>query len=128
MIGTLGERIHIYSGIDGEEIFSRNMYHPVEQTSSVNDLDNNGSPELLIGLRNGMLYCFSGGDGNSGSNLQGDVNQDGTVNILDIILTVNIILGYYEANELELWLADVNLDGSINILDIIAIANIILYP
>jgi len=41
---------------------------------------------------------------------------------------VNIILGYYEANELELWLADVNLDGSINILDIIAIANTILNP
>jgi hypothetical protein len=128
IIGTLGERIHVYSGIDGEEIFSRNMYHPVEQTSSVNDLDNNGSPELLIGLRNGMLYCFSGGDANEDVYLEGDINLDGLVNILDIILMVNIILGYYEANELELWLADVNLDGSINILDIIAIANIILNP
>jgi hypothetical protein len=39
---------------------------------------------------------------------------------------VNIILGNYEANELELWLADVNLDGSINILDIIALVNVIL--
>ena len=126
LIGTLDEKLSVLSGLDGQEIFNKNMYHPVEQTSSVTDLDNNGSPELLIGLRNGMLYCFSGGDGNSGSNLQGDVNQDGTVNILDIILLVNIILGYYEANELELWLADLNSDGAINILDIIAIANIIL--
>ena len=39
---------------------------------------------------------------------------------------VNIILGNYEINELELWLADVNLDRSINILDIIALVNVIL--
>ena len=58
--------------------------------------------------------------------LEGDINLDELVNILDIILMVNIILGNYEANELELWLADVNLDGSINILDIIALVNVIL--
>ena len=54
------------------------------------------------------------------------MNQDGTVNILDIILVVSIILAEYDPNELELWLADVNLDGSINILDIIALVNVIL--
>ena len=56
------------------------------------------------------------------------INLDELVNILDIILVANIILGDYEANELELGLADLNSDGAINILDIIAIANIILNP
>ena len=104
------------------------MYHPVEQTSYVMDLDDNGTPEILVGLRNGKLFCYSGGDANEDAYLEGDINLDGLVNILDIILVVNIILGYYDANELELLLADVNLDGAINILDIIAIANIILNP
>jgi len=54
------------------------------------------------------------------------INLDELVNILDIILVENIILGDYEVNELELWLADLNLDGAINILDIIVITNIIL--
>ena len=60
--------------------------------------------------------------------MEGDINLDELVNILDILLVVNIILGDYEANELELWLADLNSDGAINILDIIAIATIILNP
>ncbi len=126
LIGTLDEKLSVLSGLDGQEIFSKNMYHPVEQTSSITDLDNNSTPEILVGLRNGKLFCYSGGDANEDAYLEGDINLDGLVNILDIILVVNIILGNYEANELELWLADVNLDGSINILDIIALVNVIL--
>ena len=128
LIGTLDEQLSVLSGLDGQEIFSKNMYHPVEQTSYVMDLDGNGTPEILVGLRNGKLFCFSGGDANEYAYLDGDINLDELVNILDIILVVNIILGDYEANELELWLADLNSDGAINILDIIAIANIILNP
>ena len=56
------------------------------------------------------------------------INLDELVNILDIIMVANIILGDYEVNELELWLADLNSDWAIHILDIIAIANIILNP
>ena len=92
------------------------------------DLDGNGTPEILVGLRNGKLFCFSGGDANEDAYLDGDINLDVLENILDIILVVNIILDTYDANELELWLADLNSDGAINILDIIAIANIILNP
>jgi hypothetical protein len=128
LIGTLDEKLSVLSGLDGQEIFSKNMYHPVEQTSYVMDLDGNGTPEILVGLRNGKLFCYSGGDANEDAYLDGDINLDELVNILDIILVVNIILGDYEANELELWLADLNSDGAINILDIIAIANIILKP
>ena len=54
--------------------------------------------------------------------ISGDINEDGTVNILDVILTINIILGIDEINQL----ADLNNDGLINILDIVLIVNIIL--
>ena len=52
----------------------------------------------------------------------GDVNEDGIINVLDIILTVNIILGTsdYSNN------ADVNSDGIVNVLDIVSLVNVIL--
>ncbi len=52
----------------------------------------------------------------------GDVNGDGNINVQDIILTVNIILGLNPFTSS----ADVNEDGLINILDVVGIVNIIL--
>ena len=55
----------------------------------------------------------------------GDINQDNSINILDIIELVNAILngnmigiGYY--------LSDLNGDGILNIQDLIALVNVIL--
>jgi len=59
-------------------------------------------------------YCPS-------ESIQGDVNGDGVVNILDIIATVNIVLGGEFNNS-----ADLNSDGNVDILDVILIVNIIL--
>ena len=63
-------------------------------------------------------------DGNycSENYILGDVNTDQVVDVLDIILTVNIILGHSEFNQN----ADLNNDDAINIQDIILILNIIL--
>ena len=52
----------------------------------------------------------------------GDLNQDELLNILDIIIMVNIILGL----ENEQPLADMNDDGIVNILDVITLINAIL--
>tara|TARA_B100000029_G_C17373513_1_gene887041 strand:+ start:235 stop:984 length:750 start_codon:yes stop_codon:yes gene_type:complete len=54
--------------------------------------------------------------------LTGDVNFDGTVNVSDVVVTVNIVLGISPFEEL----ADLNVDGTINIQDIILLVNIIL--
>ena len=51
--------------------------------------------------------------------IPGDVNMDGIINILDVIVMINMILGL----EAESTLADLNGDGSINIQDIIIIIN-----
>ena len=55
----------------------------------------------------------------------GDLNSDEAINILDIIVLANLILGSDPTNE-EFQLADLNGDGVLNILDIIFLINIVL--
>ena len=54
----------------------------------------------------------------------GDINQDLIIDILDIVIIINSILGD-ELNDLEFYLGDVNSDNILNIQDIIIIINII---
>ena len=54
--------------------------------------------------------------------LYGDINNDGNINIQDVILSVNIILDSLTYNEA----ADINMDGTIDVLDVINIVNLIL--
>ena len=56
-------------------------------------------------------------------NVLGDINQDGSVNILDVIVLVNYIL---DSESSQSDLLDINSDGNINILDVIQLVNIIL--
>ena len=73
-----------------------------------------------------MIYVLDELTGNN-QGVAGDVNNDEVVNILDIIQTVNIILGANPTpTEYELWSADMNQDGNIDILDIVLIVNTIL--
>jgi uncharacterized protein (TIGR02145 family) len=55
--------------------------------------------------------------------LSGDVNEDGFVNVNDVVIAVNIVLGMSPFNEL----ADINGDSIINVQDIILLVNIILW-
>lgn len=54
--------------------------------------------------------------------IMGDLNDDNTLNVQDIIIMVNIILGIEEYNEA----ADLSGDGIINVLDVIQLMNLIL--
>jgi hypothetical protein len=71
------------------------------------------------------LDCGDNCDDEGCSNDAGDVNEDGTVNILDIVQVANAVLGG-SLSGCGAEAADVNGDGAINILDIVSIANIIL--
>ena len=51
----------------------------------------------------------------------GDINQDSSINIQDIILTINFVL-----NDEYNSLADLNSDGIIDVLDIVQLVNMIL--
>ena len=56
----------------------------------------------------------------------GDINQDATYNVLDVILTVNLVLSTETIPECEFYSADVNADGVLNILDVIEVINLVL--
>ena len=73
-----------------------------------------------------MMYVLNELIGDSSEGIAGDVNNDGLINILDVIQTVNIILGANpNPTVYELWAADMNQDGNIDILDIVLIVNTI---
>ena len=98
-----------------------------EATSSyIFEIDQNGQtvwdydyPSNMSMIPRAQKYGYDYFDSNS---LLGDVNEDDVINVLDVIITVNIILesGEYNSN------ADINDDESINIQDVISLLNIIL--
>ena len=52
----------------------------------------------------------------------GDLNDDGLINVLDVVILVNIVLGYDEPIDS----GDLNGDGILNVLDVVMLVNIIL--
>jgi len=58
--------------------------------------------------------------------IAGDVNLDETVNVQDLILLVNFVLGIDNPSDQQFDSGNINEDGILNILDIIATVNIIL--
>ena len=59
----------------------------------------------------------------SGSGILGDVNNDEAVDVLDIVIVVNMIVGSESPNYAT---ADFNFDGQINVQDVILLINIVL--
>ncbi len=56
----------------------------------------------------------------------GDVNLDGTLNVLDVVMMVNYVLDAIEFSPIQVSLADLNEDGGVNVLDIVQLVNLIL--
>ena len=58
--------------------------------------------------------------------IPGDINQDEIIDILDLVMVVNYILGIQDFETIQIYASDINEDGLINIQDIISLINIIL--
>ncbi len=56
----------------------------------------------------------------------GDVNNDGVIDVLDVVRCVAIIMGDIEPTEYELWAGDVNGDEMMDVLDIVIIVDYIM--
>ena len=54
-----------------------------------------------------------------------DVNNDGTINVVDIVIIVNIIFNITTPTSQQLCAADVTQDGIINVIDIVNTVNYI---
>ena len=76
------------------------------------DIEEYPSPQLVL-----PITLVSGG----GCGETGDVNGDGAVNVVDVVLAVNYIL----AQSFD-GCADLNGDGALNVVDIVILVNIIL--
>ncbi len=83
-----------------------------------------GSDEVLISDRRTGLYVVD--VFNDGNQVIGDVNSDTDINVVDIIIIVNYIVGSMELSEFQIFLADVNQDGEVDILDVVSLVSIIL--
>ena len=55
-----------------------------------------------------------------------DVNFDGITNVLDVVQTVNYVLGNIDFTDEQLIAADINKDGIVNILDVITVVQTLL--
>ena len=58
--------------------------------------------------------------------LLGDINGDSGVDVLDVIILVNFIVGNEDPNDEQIIVSDLNDDQEVNVLDVIALVNIIL--
>ncbi len=63
---------------------------------------------------------------NNSNSLLGDINSDNTLDVIDVVLLVNYIIGQSEFNDYELFIGDLNSDSIINVLDIVSLVNEIL--
>ena len=114
---------NIYIGTDSGIFFSSNSgisweswSHNIPKVPVTGLKIHNPTRRLICGT-----YGISAFSLDLDQELVGDINVDGVVNILDIVLLVNMVLNAeYNA------LADLNNDGVINILDIVVLVNIIL--
>ena len=58
--------------------------------------------------------------------LPGDVNEDGLLNILDVVLVIGFIIGNNDFSEDQISSSDINSDGTINVLDVVLLVNVVL--
>ena len=56
----------------------------------------------------------------------GDLNQDNSINIQDIVLLINLVLNPQEPTQQELCFSDLNQDNILNVLDVVLLVNLIL--
>jgi len=96
---------------------SANIKEVTENGSTVWSYNHSGNNVSIARAQKYALDYFDEVD----DSIAGDLNNDGILNILDIVSLVNLVLsGNYESA------GDINQDGTLNILDIVSLVNLIL--
>lgn len=75
---------------------------------------------------NGLLSSGECVDYEINDILLGDINSDTIINVQDVVLLINFILGTIEPNDDQNTAGDINIDGIINVQDVVILINIIL--
>ena len=90
----------------------------INQDGIIAYANNEIDTEWMLSVIEDLLFLDSG--------IVGDINQDGLVNILDVVNILNYILGVYIPTDNQFNLSDMNQDGFLNVLDVVLLVNIIL--
>lgn len=113
--------------VDGEKLAEEVF----EATGSVNTWDTfsltvplqAGKQRVRIVSGQSTTCKFNWLEVSKSSNLKGDLNQDGTVNVTDVTTLINMILGKIATDKN---VADLNHDSNVNVTDVTQLINIIL--
>ncbi len=84
---------------------------------------NNQYPSAAMPLSDGDALFITTG---RASYTAGDLNQDGSINVLDVVTLVNIVLNVIEPSPIQEIASDINNDGLLNVLDVVLIVNLAL--
>ena len=68
----------------------------------------------------------SGSFSSTNDYLIGDINSDTFINVQDLVLLINVIIGLSELNNSQINIADINNDNTIDVLDVVLLVNTIL--
>jgi len=139
----------IISQIDGSSYSN----YPIQMNTgfisspTIIDIDNDNDLEIIIGTNENLSVfdikdtsssdtyywnSYRGDNYNTGSYISeasgsiGDLNSDGIVDVLDLVITINIIMDIIDPTSTQLYAGDINSDGVIDVLDVVQLVNIIL--
>ena len=85
------------------------------------DVQNSGDTGAGGSIIEAAIDDFSVSIFNTNPDLSGDLNEDGVLNVLDVVVMVNSVLSGDCPDS-----ADMNADGSCNVLDVVILVNLIL--
>ena len=80
----------------------------------------------IVSDPSGTELPSSGQSGSIFIGMLADINGDGNINVLDVVLAVGFAIATDEPSESEFWASDINQDGMINVLDIVQLVSVIL--
>ena len=84
--------------------------------------ENNAGGNISFRYQTGLTYT----DNDNCYNETGDVNNDGLINVVDVVNLVSSILGQFTLEECQYLAADFNIDGLVNVVDIVSLVDYIL--
>ena len=147
IFGTEDGNLHIMH-LNGFTYDSTPISYPFSYHSApiIYDIDNDNDYEIIAGTSlsinvldikeeggmNNYWPMYKGNYKRNGFNQftplcqTGDLNEDGVVDILDILQTINIILNLNEPSMIQVCASDLNVDATIDLLDIILLVQIVL--
>ena len=147
IISSVSSEIRILNQ-DGSDFIYSSIVHdlPLASSPTIADINNDGNLEVLVGTGTNLSsidfkfestytsawnmhrsniqrtgFYLSSIDGNLG-----DINQDFVIDILDVVILINFVIGNTEPSSYQFYLSDINSDNNIDVLDVVTLVNLIL--